>query len=164
MQSKARDLQGFVVLLLALVGGGFLLFRNVQPPQSYSIGGSTVTTTAVSSWQDVVDQQLGNGPTLLPTREVPVVNVEPPTLPPVTGTPVLLEPSQIPRTVVPTEPRTMPITPTRPGPTPVPSPTSQVTVVANNRPSQGQFSPPPEQVPLSMDPHDHFWFTRPVDA
>jgi murein DD-endopeptidase MepM/ murein hydrolase activator NlpD len=46
----------------------------------------------------------------------------------------------------------------------VPSPIGQVTVVSNNRPAAGQFSPPPEQVPLSMDPHDHYWFKRPVDS
>ncbi len=163
MQSKARDIQGFVVLLLALLGGGFLLFRNMQPSVSYTIGGSTVTPTGASSWQDVIDQQLVNGPTSIPTRVLPVANVVPPTLPPVTGTPVLLEPTQVSHDPT-REPRVLPITPTRPAPTAAPSPTGQVTVVSNNRPSEGQFSPPQEQVPRSMDPHDHFWFKRPVDS
>jgi murein DD-endopeptidase MepM/ murein hydrolase activator NlpD len=33
-----------------------------------------------------------------------------------------------------------------------------------NDPREGEFSPPPEQVPLSLDPRDHFYFRRPVDA
>jgi murein DD-endopeptidase MepM/ murein hydrolase activator NlpD len=36
--------------------------------------------------------------------------------------------------------------------------------VAHNNPNTGQFSPPPEIVPLSMDPRDHFYFKRPVDS
>jgi murein DD-endopeptidase MepM/ murein hydrolase activator NlpD len=37
-------------------------------------------------------------------------------------------------------------------------------VVSNNNPREEQFSPPPEIVPLSLDPRDHFWFKRPVDS
>ncbi len=37
-------------------------------------------------------------------------------------------------------------------------------IARNNDPRRGEFSPPPEQVPLSLDPRDHFWFRRPVDS
>jgi murein DD-endopeptidase MepM/ murein hydrolase activator NlpD len=76
---------------------------------------------------------------------------------------VLLQPTQLFRGITPTVTRFIPVTATRPGPTAVPSPTGLVTLVADN-PRDGQFSPPPEQVPLSLDPRDHFWFDRPVDS
>jgi murein DD-endopeptidase MepM/ murein hydrolase activator NlpD len=165
MQSKGRDLQGFAVLLLALLGGGFLLLRNMQPAATFTISGPASTATQPdSAWEQVIQEQLINGSTPVPTRELPVVPIVPPTLPPVTGTAVLLQPTQVARTIIPTQPRVIPITPTRPGPTAVPSPTGQLEIVANNNPFQGQFSPPPEQVPLSKNPHDHFWFSRPVDS
>jgi murein DD-endopeptidase MepM/ murein hydrolase activator NlpD len=165
MQSKARDLQGFLVLVVALLAGGFLLIRNMQPAVTYTIPGPTATITPPdSSWQQVIQQQLVNGPTAIPTRDVPASTLVAPTLPPVTGTAVLFQPTQVFRGTTPTATRFIPITATRPGPTAVPSPTGQFTVVANNNPFNGQFSPPPEIVPLSMDPRDHFWFKRPVDS
>ncbi len=164
MQSKARDLQGFAVLLLAMLAGGYLLFRNSQPANNYSISGLAVTQTPDTSWQQVIQQQLVNGATAIPTADLPTENAVPPTIPPGEGTTVLLLPTQVFRAVTPTATRFVPITPTRPGPTAVSSPTGKVTVVANNNPFEGQFSPPPELVPLSMDPHDHFWFKRPVDS
>ncbi len=163
MQSKTRDLQGFAVLALALLAGAFILVRNAQPVVSYTIPGPTATATQQSnSWQQVIQKQLVEGATLIPTHDLPTYL--PPTLPPIEGTPILLQPTQVFRVITPTATRIAPITPTRPGPTAVSSPTGQVTVVANNNPFSGQFSPPPEIVPLSMDPRDHFWFKRPVDS
>src|SRR5947207_6108362 len=66
--------------------------------------------------------------------------------------------------ITPTATRAAPIKETLPGPTAGSGPAAQVTVVAHNNPISGQFSPPPEIVPLSMDPRDHFWFKRPVDS
>ncbi len=163
MQTTRRDLQGFAVLLIALLAAGFLLTRNIQPAITYAVPGPTATSTAQdSSWDQVIQDQLLNGPTALPTHDLPTF--VPPTLAPVQGTPILLQPTQVFQAVTATPTRALPMTPTRPGPTAVASPTSEIVVVANNRPSEGQFSPPPEIVPLSMDPRDHFWFERPVDS
>ncbi|MCC7448065.1 MAG: peptidoglycan DD-metalloendopeptidase family protein [Anaerolineae bacterium] len=163
MQSRTRDLQGFAVLALALLAGAFILVRNAQPAVSYTLPGPTATATQqANSWQQVIQKQLVEGATLIPTHDLPTYL--PPTLPPVEGTPILLQPTQVFRVITPTATRSGPVAPTRPGPTAVPSPTGQVTVVANNNPIAGQFSPPPEIVPLSMDPRDHFWFKRPVDS
>ncbi|MEP7286845.1 MAG: M23 family metallopeptidase [Chloroflexota bacterium] len=165
MQTKNRDMQGFAVLLIALVAGGYLLLRNTAPAVSYTIAGpSPTSTTGKSSWQEVIQNQLVNGATLIPTHDLPEASFAPPTLPPVTGTPILLQPGQVFQGTTPTATRYIPITPTRPGPTSVPSPTGQVVVSAKNNPNLGQFSPPAEVAPLSMDPRDHFWFKRPVDS
>jgi murein DD-endopeptidase MepM/ murein hydrolase activator NlpD len=50
-----------------------------------------------------------------------------------------------------------------PPPTAAASPQAPA-VARNNDPRRGEFSPPPEQVPLSLDPRDHFWLRRPVDS
>jgi murein DD-endopeptidase MepM/ murein hydrolase activator NlpD len=165
MQSKGRDLQGFVVLVIALGAVGFLLLRNAQPQVSYTLPGPTATITPLdSSWAQVIQDQLVNGATPIPTRELPPADIALPTLPPVTGTPVLLQPTELFKVITPTVTRFVPITPTLPGPTSAPSPTGQIRVVSNNNPRDDQFSPPPEIVPLSLDPRDHFWFKRPVDS
>jgi murein DD-endopeptidase MepM/ murein hydrolase activator NlpD len=165
MQTTSRDLQGFAVLLIALLAGGFLLFRNIQPVILYAVPGPTATATSKdSSWEQVIQNELVNGATSIPTRDVATVEFVPPTLQPAQGTPILFEPTQVFQVITPTATRSLPVTATRPGPTAVASPTSQIEVVSNNRPGDGQFSPPPEIVPLSKDPRDHFYFERPVDS
>ncbi|HLY27730.1 MAG TPA: peptidoglycan DD-metalloendopeptidase family protein [Aggregatilineales bacterium] len=165
MKSKSRDLQGFAVLLIALIAGGYILLRNTHPQLSYSVPGPTASQTPRDvSWEQMLQEQLINGSTALPTRDLPAAAFVAPTLPPLSGTLVLVQPTELFQPTTPTPTRFIPVGPTRAGPTAVPSPTSVIQVVANNRPSEGQFSPPPEIVPLSMDPRDHFWFKRPVDA
>ena len=63
----------------------------------------------------------------------------------------------------PTPARFRPERATVPPPTAVASPQAPA-IARNNDPRRGEFSPPPEQVPLSLDPRDHFWFRRPVDS
>ena len=118
MPTKFRDLQGFAVLLIALLAGGFLLLRNAQPQITYTVPGPTATTTPQdSSWQEVIETQMINGSTALPTSNVPPATFNPPTLPPVQGTPIVLQPTQIFLVTTPTPTRYLPATPTRPGPT-----------------------------------------------
>ncbi len=164
MASKARDLQGCAVLIVAVAAGIFLLLRNAQPQMTYTIPGPTASTTPGSAWSQVIQTQLISGATSIPTRNIPPSNAALPTLALASGTPVLMEPTQLFVPVSPTATRYLPITPTLPGMTAAPSPTGSFKVVANNNPRDGQFSPPPEIVPLSLDPRDHFWFTRPVDS
>src|SRR5258708_23224103 len=165
MEAKGRDLQGFVVLLVALLAGGYLLLRNVQPQVSYTVPAPTGTATPLdSSWEQAIEQQLSDSSADQATRSLPAATYSPPTLPSVAGTPILFKPTQLFQVTTPTATRELPNAPTRPGPTSVPSPTGLVEVVSKNDPRQGQFSPPPEIVPLSADPRDHFWFKRPVDA
>src|SRR5262249_12101286 len=149
MKSRFRDLQGVMVLLVAVGAIGFLLLRNIQPGVTYTIPVLTRTVTPDSSWSQVIQDQMVNGATPLPTS--PVISAVPPTLAPVTGTTVLLAPTQVFQAVTTTPTRFAPPTPTQPGPTSVASPTGPK-VVDNNNPNQGQFSPPPEIAPLSLDP------------
>ncbi len=158
MQTKGRDIQGFVVLLVALLAGGYLLLQNVQPQVSYTVPAPTSSATPPdSSWEQVIEQQLADGSTGQATRPQQAATYSPPP-------PILFQPTQLFQVTTPTPTRELPNAPTRPGPTSVPSPTGFVEVVSKNDPRQGQFSPPPEIVPLSADPRDHFWFKRPVDA
>src|SRR5664279_243132 len=96
MQTKGRDLQGFFVLLVALVAGGYLLLRNVQPPASYTVPAPTSSATPQdSSWEQVIEQQLVDGSTSQATRAVQGATYSPPTIPPVEGTPILFQPTQL---------------------------------------------------------------------
>jgi|SRR5450432_447031 murein DD-endopeptidase MepM/ murein hydrolase activator NlpD len=166
MQTKGRDLQGFVVLLVALVAGSYLLLRNVRPQTSYTVPAPTGSATPQdSSWEQVIEQQLVDGSNSQATKPLQAATFSPPTLPPVNGTPILYQPTQLFQVTTPTATRELPNAPTHPGPTAVPSPTGLVEVVSKNNPLvEGQFSPPPEIVPLSADPRDHFYFKRPVDS
>jgi murein DD-endopeptidase MepM/ murein hydrolase activator NlpD len=76
----------------------------------------------------------------------------------------IVQPGEIPITPWPTAtPRRATIAPAlgANGATPFPSPTG--VAVADTGQIQG-FQPPPEQVPLSRHPNDHYWLMRPVDA
>src|SRR5579859_2765687 len=133
VQTKGRDLQGFVVVLLALGAGAFLLLRNLQPAVSYTIPGPTVTPTPQdSTWEQVIQNQLVNGSTAYPTHEIPVASYKPPTLPPIVGTVVLVQPTQIFQMITPTATRAAPLKETLAGPTAGPGPDTQLTVVAHN--------------------------------
>ncbi len=96
MQTKGRDLQGFVVLLVALLAGGYLLLRNVQPQVSYTVPAPTSSATPPdSSWEQVIEQQLADGSTGQATRPQQAATYSPPTLPAVEGTPILFQPTQL---------------------------------------------------------------------
>lgn len=165
MRSAGRDLQGFVVLILALVMGGYLLLRNNPLPvsgdrQPTQTPVPTATALRDGAWEQVVQEQLIQGATPLPTLYVPRPIVEPPTPTPDLGAsgPVLWASTPTPTRVAARR------APTGIAPTAVAVEAIGPVVRANNDPRRGQFSPPPEQVPLSLDPRDHFWFTRPVDS
>jgi murein DD-endopeptidase MepM/ murein hydrolase activator NlpD len=165
MRSAGRDLQGFVVLILALVLGGYLLLRNNPLPvsgdqQPTQTPVPTATALRDGAWEQVVQEQLIQGATPLPTLYLPRPIVEPPTPTPdpdASG-PVLWASTPTPTRIAARR------APTGIAPTAVAIEAIGPVIRANNDPRRGQFSPPPEQVPLSLDPRDHFWFTRPVDS
>jgi murein DD-endopeptidase MepM/ murein hydrolase activator NlpD len=168
--AAARDGLGcLVIVALALIIGLVLLRNGSAPSVPVGLPIATITTVAPISTDNNLQQVLQNAiatdatlfPTIVP-RVMPTSYVAP-TLPPL-GTPALVPPDQayVPAVASPT--REFPVTVTLPGPTSVPSPTALDVVNRNQNVSQGQWSLPPQQVPMSHDPRDHFYFRRPVDA
>ncbi|MCC7206429.1 MAG: peptidoglycan DD-metalloendopeptidase family protein, partial [Anaerolineae bacterium] len=173
MRSTVRDLQGFAVLVLALGLVGFILLRNnPQPVSGGDVQAAATETPAPDlptlpvtatlrdrSWEQVVQGDLVNGATPLPTpSDTPPGPAATPTLDPALGGPVVWASTPTPTRFVP-QPRTTELAPTA-----VAVESLGPAIRPNNNPRRGEFSPPPEQVPLSLDPRDHFWFTRPVDS
>jgi len=158
-----------VILAVAVVVGAVLLRNGPLPSVPVRLPVATSTIAASTNTGGGLQQALQNAlaadatpfPTVVP-RAMPTSYVAP-TLPPI-GTPALVPPDQayVPAVASPT--RDLPVTVTLPGPTSVPSPTSLDVVNRNPNLGQGQWSLPPQQVPMSHDPRDHFYFRRPVDA
>lgn len=147
---------GAVVLVLVGIAGvmALWLFRpsdsapEATPTQAARLPEPTATPRS-RAWEAVVQSELMVERTSPPPSPTPA--------PTHTPTPPLLWQH------TPTPARFRPERPTVPPPTAVSSP-REPTVARNNDPRRGEFSPPPEQVPLSLDPRDHFWFRRPVDS
>lgn len=184
MQEKSgrkliHDLQGLAVLSVALILGGLLLVRNnvsgvsgisggdVTPPAPTQAANLVESSPTPSGWRGVIESQLTSSPvpprpTLVmprPTLETPeptAVFTEPPTSITYPTGPVLWSASPTPTGA------SAALGPTRPAPTPVP--VSSPDIRSRNNPRTGEFSPPPEQVPLSVDGRDHFYFRRPVNS
>lgn len=165
-ESLTRDSAGCLVILIVVAAIGFFLIRNVQPTISVALPATTPTATPITSaWQQAIQDALVEGATVISTidpSKLPTAYI-PPTLPPL-GTPYLVQPTQLFVAPVASPTRDMPVTPTLPGPTSVPSPTPLDVVARSNNPLNGQWSLPPQQVPMSHDPRDHFYFRRPVDS
>jgi murein DD-endopeptidase MepM/ murein hydrolase activator NlpD len=172
-KSASRDLQGCVVVLLAVFAVGAILFRNFQPNISF-VPPVPVATTAPdlpagtvvvqdNSLRPFLSGELRDGITLVPTLAPSPTYSE--TNPDIAAPGALLDPNQV-VVAIPTIPPTRSGRPTLTpiGVTAVPSPTPLNVVARNSRPALGQWSPPPEQVPMSRDLRDHFYFRRPVDS
>lgn len=162
MGGLRKDLGGILVLIVALALGAFLLLRNSLPPTSAleatdvkaSDTPAFTPTGRISDWQDVIRGEI------VEVTPQPTVYVALPTLDPPTPTPAGTDLWS----ATPTATRYMPVQPTRPAPTAVAAAPSGPTVSRNPQVTRGEFSPPPELAPLSLDPRDHFWFRRPVSA
>src|SRR5579864_6649239 len=165
-ESVTRDSAGCFVILLVIGAIGFFLIRNIQPGVTVALPAATPTATPIeNAWQQAIENALIEGATIIPTidpRSLPTAYVAP-TLPPI-GTPLLVPPTELFVAAIASPTRALPITATLPGPTSVPSPTPLDVVARNNRPDEGQWSLPPQQVPMSHDPRDHYYFRRPVDS
>jgi len=165
---KTANLQGCAVLLIAVGAVAFLLWRNAQPqvqfvpplpPTAAPVQGTIVVVD--NSLHSVLSGPVLEGMTLMPTYALPTYLTPTPFTPEPAA---LIDPAQVPvaPTLVPTRPpRNLP---TSAGVTAVPSPAPLNVVGRNSNPRLGQWSLPPEQVPMSRDLRDHFYFRRPVDS
>ncbi len=153
MQKVLRALPGLI--LIAVLIGGFAALRSLIPAAPLAEGmtaGEILPSPSPNAWQEVIVGELLSAQTPRPTVNLPM-----PTLPPPTPIGTVLYQQ------TPTPTRYRPAPPTMAVPTAAFGP-SDPEVRRFNDPREGEFSPPPEQVPLSLDPRDHFYFRRPVDA
>jgi murein DD-endopeptidase MepM/ murein hydrolase activator NlpD len=157
MRKLAHDLQGFMVLAVALGIGALLLINNARPQVTYTLPvGTAPPATQDNASVNQIVAAAGNTTPIIPTNTVDAL------LP--TATPVLVQGGDALLTgLQATATRAGPNAPTESVPTAVASPVGPQ-VVRNPDRSGTQFSPPPELAPLSLDSRDHFWFRRPVDA
>lgn len=176
MQALARNLQGFIIIVIVFGIGLALLLQNQSssssPQYSIPVGGNP-TRTQDPAWMNVLEEGIDNSLTRVPTETPFVVEFVPPTVdgfnPSVTpisfrvtqvAVSQLSSPTPLPTSAFEASPAAEVNTG---GSTPVPSPTG----VAENLvdfDAIERFQPPPEQLPLALQPYDHFFFTRPVDA
>jgi hypothetical protein len=168
---RSANFQGLVVLSVVTTIGAFVLMENEQPPQ-YIVRPVQVqpTQSIAPEWRSALENEILNPATAEPTQDIPTVEyLPPPTIPfePPSTVTVFdvrdVEASPFP-TSTPYPTLEVPATPIEyRGATPVPSPEgvqqdfSDATAIA-------QYAPPLEQVPLSLQPNDHFFMIRPVDA
>lgn len=154
------------MLLAVIAVVAVLLFLNAKPaitesPTQISVAPTTIPTQAIDdSWQQVIQQHVIDTATPRPTATLPPASTANSA---VSATSVLKLLTPVAWQLTVTATRALPVTATQAVPTAVASPVGQ-TIRENPAPSLGQFSPPPEITPLSLDPRDHFWFKRPVDV
>lgn len=150
-----------VALLVAIGIGAFVLLQNARPQVSYTVVGATALPTSIdTSWSDVLAS--GSKPTAILT--VPTATPIPPSLTPLPTTdPAIATANPVFGITLPTATRAAPQVQIASAATAVEAPVNPQ-ISRNNIPGRGEFSPPPELPPLSMNPQDHFWFRRPVDA
>lgn len=162
--------QGVLVLLMLLGVTGIYIFSNRQPAHEIAPPMRvTETQVAAAYWQQHLQENLANLPSATPSPS--------PTPEATQYTPPTLPPAEIGIAVT---PEIRPVTPApllageavvgNPTPafvnaTPLPLPTGVILEVLNvPEENPQQFQLPPEQVPLGMQPNDHFWLSRPVDS
>ncbi len=162
MRRISHDLQGFAVLAVAVAVGAFILLRNVQPGASYTVLSGTGSPSPSAAGQDPIRETLAGTVTPLPTPVIPISVFQVPTNAP-SSTPTQIPVTNVFLSGTPTPTRFALSGPTQSGPTPAASPAG-LDVGHNSDPRRGEFSPPPEIAPLSLDPRDHYWFQRPVDS
>ena len=154
------SLQAILIVLIAIGGLGFFVSQNTQPSQNTQLPVLVLPTqTTIPEWKVAVENQVQSYVTDTPT---PII------LPTSTSTPRLIRTADpfdvnlIEGTILPTftpEPTGLVATVPFRGSTPVPSPTG----IANAN-TPGALQPPAESLPLSLQPFDHFFIRRPVNA
>ncbi len=164
---KNPNFQGLMVLALIVGVGIVVLMQNRQPAQRI-LRPAPISPTASDepAWRVSLEERI-NAPTFTYTPPPPTSDFMTPTRSvDSSATPQIFQVTQIrpnplpSLTPLPTGAQTATIEFL--GSTPVPSPTG--VEIAYDEEVIEQFQPPPEQVPLSLQPFDHFFFTRPVDA
>ncbi|NDJ84575.1 MAG: M23 family metallopeptidase [Chloroflexi bacterium] len=170
------NFQGLLVLAVVVGLGIFYLAQNDQPEQRFARPVPvTPTNSSEPPWRVALESQLDQSLTQIPTATQPTSEYVPPTLAlDPSATPQILQVTQIRANITLTS-TSLPllrddITPTATNTnvsdrsTPVPSPTGVDELVIPSESKVEQFQPPAEEVPLSLQPYDHFFFRRPVDA
>lgn len=161
---RTRHLEGLIIVLFLILLGGLYLWQNQQSAVTVAVPAATPTPgdAPQAGWQVALEAQIAVAGTPLPTPDLAATAFVPPTLPPTQPTVDIIQPQQIQVTPWPT-PTPFPTQPplTSAGPTAYPSPTG---AFVETSPTELGFQLPPEQVPLSPQINDHFWFGRPVDA
>ncbi|MBI5669351.1 MAG: peptidoglycan DD-metalloendopeptidase family protein [Chloroflexi bacterium] len=165
---RQGGLPAILLVLVAMGGFGFVVWRNAQPvPALRTIIPTEQQPTAdAGGWQAILRAGFGSNSTPLPT--IPPIGTPfvPPTLPPAGDTNLIpIPPADVSADLRPTINAI--VTPTRPGPTPSPAGTEELAITAQSvtRPPS-VWQPPPLIPPISRDPlgRDHYWFIRPVDS
>jgi murein DD-endopeptidase MepM/ murein hydrolase activator NlpD len=155
------NIQGFVLLLVMVMGGAMLVLRESAPALEVSLPVANAQTPTVDqpSWQDVLQQQFVENATPLPTRAMlPTEPFVVPTVAPIgEALAMAIQPTQLFGTVAATATsNVVQAASTQIGPTPIPA-----TSIASG---EVNWQPPPLQEPMSRDIRDHFYFARPVDS
>jgi murein DD-endopeptidase MepM/ murein hydrolase activator NlpD len=166
---NSPNFQGFVILIVVLGVGGYLLMSNTDPGEgnNYEAPGNPAAVVATQSGFDALQNEQRNPATARPTSTLAPTNPVAPTVTPLDPlfTPQVRPPDQIEAGQLPTA--TLPpssfLTPTIRfiGSTPVPSPTGAAVAAANE---EELFEIPAEEIPLSLQFGDHFYMRRPLDV
>lgn len=168
MQRSGGGIPPFLLVLIALVGFGVLLWLNSRPTPALRVIVPTQgePTEAVNAWELILREGFGSDSTPLPTVAIPTGEFQPPTVPAVEGNTTPIAAQDVAAREGESEVFSVGATPTRPLPTLAPIATDiPLTAVVVEQP-RSQWQLPPLLPPLSRDPYgrDHYYFIRPVDS
>lgn len=165
---RQGGLPAFLLVIAAMGGFGFMVWRNAQPVSSVRtiIPTEQQPTADAGGWQAILRAGFGSNSTPLPT--IPPIGTPfvPPTLAPGGDTNLIpIPPADVSGDLRPTINAI--VSPTPPAATPSPAGTEELAITAQSvtRPPS-VWQPPPLIPPISRDPlgRDHYWFIRPVDS
>lgn len=157
------NFQGLMILVFVIGLIGVWMSRNEQPAQRIARPMSVTPTESVAPpWRVALETQINSVATPTPTgMSTPTIVLEASATPQIFQVTPIRPQARITQTSLPTAAQTTTIEFI--GSTPVPSPTGVDQSVFSDE-AIAQFQPPPEDLPLSLHPFDHFYFRRPVDA
>jgi len=173
---KNPNIQGALMLILVIIIAGIYVYTNRQTQQTiaYPQPPATETPQELAEWQVNLQENLAALPSPTYTDQPSATAFIPPTsseptatiqtfqvqIQPSTNTPVFLgSPTPLPPELVTPSPSFIQNN------TVVPLPTGIDIVSAPNFEEEAEkFQLPPEEVPLSAHPFDHFFLTRPIDV
>lgn len=163
--------QGLLVLAVVIAIAGVYLLNNRQPQQTVARPALPPTSTVapLEDWQLALQAELAALPSATPTPPNTATPSPQPTLPGAQATVQVFQPESIGVMPFPTG-SPLPTLAITPAPfvgdsTPVPLPTGlDVGLFPTIESNPEKYQLPPEQVPLSASPFDHFFLTRPIDV
>lgn len=166
MQRQPGGIPAFMLVVIALVVFGGLVFLNARPATELRIIVPTQgePTEQANAWEQILQQGFGSDSTPLPTVAIPTANFIPPTLA-INPAATSLSPAEIGDQTDALQ-FSVAATPTRPPATIAPLATDiPVTEISVTRPATS-WQPPPLIPPISRDilGRDHYYFIRPVDS